>query len=643
MCGIVLLITVVIAYLGKRIPDYSMFRRLGITKSDFRKMVVFEAGVSYLASIVIGTIIGLCTTLGFRYWVINRLDLGVELGKASVALYIAIYITTLFLYFLGFLLVKELEADFRLVTNTQETARIEKMVGRIPAVKIAVGLVLCVYSGFAYSKLHNHESSLFILAFFVGFYLLCKNSSALYMKRVQKHNPKKYYKRLVKNNRFYFRYNTVSRYALFFSVVCFIGCFICGGQIIGTLTAQDPENLYPYDFVCIADNDDETFFKDLTKDYDVDITEFPMVRVSNIDKTEKLERGLETPPQGQQIGISETTYHKLKMLQDPSYEPINLNLDENGDYVYIVHQQDTSTKAQPVDWNYGRKSPTLHIGIPCIWADEQREDCTYYKKKIAGEEIGSLIGCLGTPKCENIIVLSDDYFKIAQNEWKDIDALSGYHPDMTKQVYQRDPYLEQGPTKLVLMNVDDKDVKAIDEKLESIEDRHNYIGRFGIEDIHIYIKGEVYDSSVKFHYSKGAAIKDLKTERTMKVMVNIYIIAVLIALYWIMLFESVQMERKEKARRSKFLSEMGMLPKEIIKLNRRELNVYYVISTLALAISSAVFLKTTFIARMFSNQLLLQYTKLYLSLFGVWVVINGIYFFILSRVVGRKVFSDENK
>lgn len=346
LCALVLLITVVIAYLGERIPDYSMFRRLGITNSDFRKMVVFEAGVSYLASIVIGTIVGLAISFGFKSWVINRLDLGVELGKVSLLLYVAVYIATLFLYLLGFLLVMELEADFRLVTNTQETARIEKMVGRIPAVKIAVGLVLCIYSAFAYSELHNHESSVFILAFFIGLYLLCKNSIALHMRRVQKHNPKKYYKNLIKNNRFYFRFNTVSRYALFFSVVCFIGCFICGGQIIGTLAAQEPESLYPYDFVCLADNEDESFFDDLTRSYDVEIIEYPMVRVANIDKTEKTERYIDTAPQGQQIGISETTYHTLKKMQDSAYESSDLGLDENGDSVYIVHQQDTSIKAQ---------------------------------------------------------------------------------------------------------------------------------------------------------------------------------------------------------------------------------------------------------------------------------------------------------
>ena len=39
-----------------------------------------------------------------------------------------------------------------------------------------------------------------------------------------------------------------------------------------------------------------------------------MVRVANADKTEHLEGRGETVIQGQQIGISESTYYKLKKL-----------------------------------------------------------------------------------------------------------------------------------------------------------------------------------------------------------------------------------------------------------------------------------------------------------------------------------------
>ena len=48
------------------------------------------------------------------------------------------------------------------------------------------------------------------------------------------------------------------------------------------------------------------------------------------------------------------------------------------------------------------------------------------RKIVAGEEISSLTGCYSTPKCENLIVFSDEYFKKAQNEWKDIEALTGF-------------------------------------------------------------------------------------------------------------------------------------------------------------------------------------------------------------------------
>ena len=76
-------------------------------------------------------------------------------------------------------------------------------------------------------------------------------------------------------------------------------------------------------------------------------------------------------------------------------------------------------KAQPVDWYYNKKTPTLHIGVPCEYCDHADHETTYDKKIVAGEEISSLTGCYSTPKCENLIVFSDGYFKKAQNEWKD--------------------------------------------------------------------------------------------------------------------------------------------------------------------------------------------------------------------------------
>lgn len=58
LCGIVLIITVLISYLGKRIPDYIFFQRMGISKVDRKKMIRTEGGIIYMISVVLGFILG---------------------------------------------------------------------------------------------------------------------------------------------------------------------------------------------------------------------------------------------------------------------------------------------------------------------------------------------------------------------------------------------------------------------------------------------------------------------------------------------------------------------------------------------------------------------------------------------------------
>ena len=82
--------------------------------------------------------------------------------------------------------------------------------------------------------------------------------------------------------------------------------------MISAKIAQKPEGLFPYDFVCMATEADETFWKQLQEKYDVKFQEYPMVRVTNVDNSEKLDDARAViMPQGQHIGISETTYKEL--------------------------------------------------------------------------------------------------------------------------------------------------------------------------------------------------------------------------------------------------------------------------------------------------------------------------------------------
>ena len=242
---------------------------------------------------------------------------------------------------------------------------------------------------------------------------------------------------------------------------------------IAEAAKKKAESLYPYDFMCIADKSDDKLFEKIKEKYHATLIEYPMVRVANADKTEHLEGRGETVIQGQQIGISESTYYKLKKTVDPSFKKKSLNLDKAGKRIYVVHQQDRATKAQPVDWYYNKKTPTLHIGLPCEHCDYADHETTYEKKIVAGEEISSLTGCYSTPKCENLIVFSDEYFKKAQNEWKDTEVLTGFKLSRYKAMYGDDgePYIVEGPTKLVFIQADKKYIDQIDRELEAKEEK----------------------------------------------------------------------------------------------------------------------------------------------------------------------------
>lgn len=622
-CGIILIITVLISYLGKRIPEYVFLQRMGISKKDLKTMVLYEAAISYLVSIIAGFFVGKILTEGLKILMVRALHINFKLGRVAFFTYPSICILILFIYGLSFLLVKELQSDFLIITNMNETARIEKLEGKFRVPKIMIGIILCIYSVYAYSKIYHYESAYLIIAFFAGLYLSLRNIFSIFLEHIKHKKQKKYYKNLLMNHRFYYRMNTVSRYILFFSLMSFLSCFYFGIQFISTINAEKAESLYPYDFMCVADKSDDKLFEKIKEKYHATLTEYPMVRVANADKTEHLEGRGEIIIQGQQIGISESTYYKLKKAVDPSYKKKSLNLDKNGKKVYVVHQQDRATKAQPVDWYYNKKTPTLHIGLPCEYCDYADHETTYDKKIVAGEEISSLTGCYSTPKCENLIVFSDEYFKKAQNEWKDIEALTGFKLERYKAMYGDDgePYIIEGPTKLVFIQTDKKYIDQIDKELESKEERHKYIGN--------------YDSTVKFHYLSKTAITDMKTERAVKSMICVYIIITLSILNWIMLYAMNEMEKKEKAEREKFLVSMGMERKERKKINKREWYIYWIVPTIILIISTILFMRDTMTARMYPDDIRKICELQEAVVIAVWIVINGIYFWIMNRKARR--------
>ena len=86
-CGIILIITVLISYLGKRIPEYVFLQRMGISKKDLKTMVLYEAAISYLVSIIAGFFVGKILTEGLKILMVRALHINFKLGRVAFFTY----------------------------------------------------------------------------------------------------------------------------------------------------------------------------------------------------------------------------------------------------------------------------------------------------------------------------------------------------------------------------------------------------------------------------------------------------------------------------------------------------------------------------------------------------------------------------
>lgn len=303
-------------------------------------------------------------------------------------------------------------------------------------------------------------------------------------------------------------------------------------------------------------------------------------------------------------------------------------LDEEGKRVYIVHQQDRSVKAQPVDWTYGSKRPFFHIGLPCSSFYLASPSKAFTQREIVGEEIGSLIGCFRQGNLENMVVFSDEYFKKAQEMWKYTDIYSG---DLIEAEEERimDVTIKQGPTNLVLIKVQPEYVDIVEEKMELLEQNHTYESRF--------------DAEVNCYYSKQTSVSDMKTEHAMKLVVNFFVLTVILMASLFLLYIKTASELEEKRGRAAFLKCMGMRRKERVRILKGELYLFYYVPVLVTVIAAGCFTMATFHARMYEREIMKAYLIRTVWVWLGWFFIEGIYIWILGQWLIRKVEEKDGK
>lgn len=619
ICAIFLMVFMMIYYLKKWIENYSIFVTLGTREKTLYGILALEILFSFLVSYVFGMVLGSGLLFCFRKVIENALGSEATLQAVTWISNIKLLGVLTVIYIISLMASRDIVSDFHLVRASTLRIRREKMPQKGYKIVSLIGIILMIVSLMQYSQLVRHESIYLLVLFFAGVFLLIRYNGARYLHKSR--GKEQYWKKLMERNHLYHKSRTTTWYLIAMIILCVCGGFAYTIKTVSAAIAEEPETLFPYEFVCISDEGDNEFFMNLQEKYDVEIIRCPMVRVTNVDRTEEPE-ALEPRPQGQQIGISETTFHQLKKEIDKEYVPKNLGLDKDGKEVYIVHQQDRSVKAQSVDWAYGSSKPFLHIGLPCPDYMLTSKVQSFPKRKVAGEEIGSLIGCFRQGNLENVIVFSDEYFAEAQDMWKYINIYTG---DIIEEKEKRIEgiTIQQGPTQLVLVKAKPTDMVAIEKQMKDFEKNHTFEAS--------------YDSEVSCWYSKRTAIADMKTEYIMKIIANSFVLLFLLMASLFVIYVKSVSELEEKKERAKFLECMGMRRKERIRILKKELYLFYWMPILVAILAIILFTSATFYARMYSLPVIKNYLTVAKWIWFGWLLIESIYIWSMERWMIWKV------
>ena len=183
--------------------------------------------------------------------------------------------------------------------------------------------------------------------------------------------------------------------------------------------------------------------------------------------------------------------------------------------------------------------------------------------------------------------------------------------------------IKQGPTKLVLIQADPKYQKAIEKKMKKLEKNHTYEAQ--------------YDFEVHCWYSKKTAVNDLKTEYTMKLIINTFVLLTMtISGLFLMYIKSLS-EMRDKKARADFLKCMGMRKKERVSLLKRELYYFYWLPELITIVVTSIFTAATFHARMYTHAVRIAWLKHAVWIWLMYLAVQWGFAWILGRFIIRKV------
>ena len=615
--GLFLIIVALSFYQKRKLAGSGLIKTLGIRKKTFFWSSLAELlgcfAAAYLCAAMVGTVLLFFLRNGFAAWMPEYENAGfVSFFVAGWSLVVLALVC-----FVAYLTCMELGKGYGSTDTRGAAVRWEKPVGRSAWVTVLISVAAGAACFAFYGQRRMGEKLLLVCGILLCVMLMIRSLWGIWLRMRQK-RQEAFLPKLTKEFRIRCRFRTMIRYV---SMLMFLNVFVLmvfSVKFISSQIADEPEALYPYDYVFLANSQDEAYFEALQQECEAEVLSFPMVRATTLDATEQPEEDYRVivVQQGQNIGISESTYRELKKLAGE--KPRDLLLDEAGEKIHVVYQQGQASKARPLDWYLCSSRPYVHIGQALMGHNYITREQTYPPREIVSEEREALTGAYRQGRYENLIVFSDTYFESVKDCWKTTDLLTG--EPVSEEEAVPDVTIHEWPTRLMLVNVPEKYQERADVILGEFRKSHAF--------------DEAFDPLVKSAYISADARHQRETERQMETIVN-GIVLLLLAVEIFLLRMKMKMDLPELRRDYRFFEVFGMSSAERIRLMKREVSRYVWVPLILAGVISFVLTGIVFGLRMYEIKDVQNYLKYGILLWGGYILAQAVNLKLMQRSLVR--------
>lgn len=325
-------------YRRNRMRSSGVYETLGIRSRTLYASWIGELVFSIVSVLAVVFFVGDFLLELFRVMMERMFPQMGRLGHVSSSVYFGVAAGIIIIFIIAVVISREMDAGKTSVDARNAVVQNEKIPGRLRYLGMGMGSIMMVLCVWFFSQRRMAESIWIFGVFLISMAVFISNSWIILLD-YQKQKKESYLKNLPVRHMILHRYKTTVMYVSLLTVIHICVMVFFGVRFISNQIATEPEKLFPYDYVCLANTGDGEFFEELEEECEAELLTFPMVRVSTMDGTEATE-DFRPPihPQGQHIGISESAYRELSVLNGDTVQK-NLGLDADGAKVYIIYQQ----------------------------------------------------------------------------------------------------------------------------------------------------------------------------------------------------------------------------------------------------------------------------------------------------------------